>query len=87
MKEKKKTFYLYFTKDAYHNQFAVTISNREISLTLNQDLERLTTYPSEDFNRRIDNIKGDFKERLMSCLYMMWDFEYAFQILYANQPK
>jgi hypothetical protein len=55
-----------------------------ISLTLNQNLERKTTYPSDDFNLMIDDTIGDFKARLMTCLYMMWDLKYALRLLCSD---
>jgi hypothetical protein len=60
----------------------VVIDNGGISLTLNQDLGRDTTFPRNDFNKQIDNIQGDFRQRLMACLYMMQDWECALKLFY-----
>ena len=66
------TFYLRFTKFDT-NQYHVFIDNGQISLTLDQDMKRLTDYPNEELNLRIDNIKGNTKEKLTTCLFILWD--------------
>ncbi|QXE20019.1 hypothetical protein [Clostridium sp. 001] len=81
---KKTTYHIKFIK-GFKDKFTLRISNSSISLELSEDLKRFTAYPSEDFNRRIDNIDGNFDEKLTKYLYMMWDFSYALQILYASQ--
>lgn len=80
----KRSLILHFYHDAVVREFRVVIDNGGISLTLNQNLGRNTTFPSNDFNRLIDDINGDFKERFLSCLYMMQDWEYALKLFYTH---
>jgi hypothetical protein len=69
-----------FTK-LEESQYQIFIDNGQISLKMNQDSERLTNYHVNDLNNRIDNIKGNPKERLTQCLYIMWDFACFFVFL------
>ena len=65
-------FYLRFVKTD-NNHYQIFIDNGQISLTLDQDMKRLTNYPNEELNLRIDNIKGNTKEKLTTCLFILWD--------------
>jgi len=84
--ESKGIYYLKFSKMS-ESEFRVIIENEGISLTVNQDLERVTSYENNDFNRAIDNIKGEFRDKLLKYLDLMWDFGYALNMLIENLKR
>lgn len=65
-------FYLRFIQIS-DNQFQILIDNGQISLMLDQNMQRMISYPNDELNQRIDNIKGNTKEKLITCLYILWD--------------
>ncbi|MGV8025226.1 MAG: hypothetical protein AB2L18_01560 [Anaerolineaceae bacterium] len=73
-------------KKTDENQYHILIDNGQISLTLDQDLKRLSIYPNDDFNNRIDNIEGGFAERLTHSLYIMWDIA-CFIVFLSKEMK
>jgi hypothetical protein len=79
------TLCLRFTK-LNSNQFHVFIDNSQISLMLDQDIQRLTDYPNEELNLRIDNIIGNTKDKLTTCLYILWDIT-CFIVFLSRETK
>lgn len=66
------------------NQFHILIDNGQISLTLDQNMQRMTTYPNDVLNQRIDNIKGNTKEKLITSLYLLNDWANLAVFLYKD---
>lgn len=80
-----KLFYIRFQKydsDVYN----LFLDNSEISLILDQNMNRLTSYPNEELNSRIDKIKGSIEEKLTTCLYMLWDIS-CFIVFLGSEPS
>ncbi len=69
-KEKKTLAYLRFTKHS-DEIFYVVIDNKSISLMLDGELKRLTSYPSQHFNNTVDSIIQESKSISRVLDYMM----------------
>jgi hypothetical protein len=74
--EKKQVYYLRFDReDNSHYRLYIDSGRLQLQQVLKDNLDRWSGYPYDEINKHLDQFKGNFSEKLIFYLTVMWNGE------------